>query len=334
VPHAQEPIVRVVRSGLEESRHRVDVAVCDADGRLVASAGHPHRRLYARSCMKPLQGAVSLAAIDDPGLTDEQVAIVCSSHNGEPVHVAAMRSVLRRGRIPAAALRCPPGWPLDPATMARAGRKSRALHNCSGKHAGMLLACVRAGWDPADYLRPGHPLQRRIRRAVLRATGLDTVEIGVDGCGVPVHAMPLSSMATIYARLADPERLGDLAPTAARAGEAMLARPYLVGGRGRLDTAVMRTTRDVVVKEGAEALVCAAVLASGLGIAVKVSDGGERATGPALIAALLQVDALTEAQLADLADHAEPAVTGGGRAVGRVTADVRLRRHDRGPQGS
>jgi L-asparaginase II len=276
--------------------------------------------------MKPLQGAVSLAAIDDPGLSDDQVAIMCSSHNGEPVHVAAMRSVLRRGRIPASALRCPPGWPLDPATMARAGRRSRELHNCSGKHAGMLLACSRAGWDAEAYLRSGHPLQRRIRRAVLRATGLDRVDVGVDGCGVPVHAMPLSSMATLYARLADPGRLGDLAGTAARAVEAMLARPYLVGGRGRLDTAVMRTTGDVVVKEGAEALVCAAVLASGLGVAVKVSDGGDRATGPALIAALGQVGALNEAQLAELADHAEPAVIGGGHAVGRITADVRLRR--------
>jgi L-asparaginase II len=319
-------VVRVVRSGLEESRHRVDVAVCDADGRLVASAGDPHRRLFARSCMKPLQAAVSLAAIDDPGLTEDQVAIMCSSHNGEPVHIAAMRSVLRRAGLRASALRCPPGWPLDAATMARAGRRSRELHNCSGKHAGMLLACVRAGWDPATYLRPAHPLQRRIRRAVLRATGLDAVEIGVDGCGVPVHAMPLSSMATLYARLADPERLGDLAATADRAGEAMLAQPYLVGGRDRLDTAVMRTTGDVVVKEGAEALVCAAVLSSGLGVAVKVSDGGERATGPALIAALRQVDGLTEEHLGELAEHAEPAVIGGGRPVGRVTADVRLRR--------
>ena len=326
MPHAQGPVVRVVRSGLEESRHRVDVAVCDADGRLVASAGDAHRRLFARSCMKPLQGAVSLAAIDDAGLSDEQVAIMCSSHNGEPVHIAAMRSVLRRARLPAAALRCPPGWPLDPPTMARSGRRSKELHNCSGKHAGMLLACVRAGWDPAGYLRAGHPLQRRIRRAVLRATGLARVEIGVDGCGVPVHAMPLSSMATLYARLANPERLGDLAATADRAGEAMLAQPYLVGGRNRLDTAVMRTTGDVVVKEGAEALVCAAVLSSGLGVAVKVSDGGERATGPALIAALRQVDGLTEEHLTDLAEHAEPTVIGGGRAVGRITADVRLRR--------
>jgi L-asparaginase II len=190
----------------------------------------------------------------------------------------------------------------------------------------MLLACARAGWDPAGYLRAAHPLQRRIRRAILRATGLDAVETGVDGCGVPVHAMPLSSMATLYARLANPERLGDFTATADRAGEAMLAEPYLVGGRNRLDTAVMRATGDVVVKEGAEALVCAAVLSSGLGVAVKVSDGGERATGPALIAALRQVDGLTEEHLAELADHAEPAVIGGGRAVGRITADVRLRR--------
>jgi L-asparaginase II len=211
--------------------------------------------------------------------------------------VGAVQAVLKRAGLEPDALGNPPGWPLDPEAMAASHLKHRLLQDCSGKHAGMLLACVRAGWDTQTYLRPSHPLQRRVLRAVLRATDLDEVVVGVDGCGVPVHGMPLRSMATLFARLTEPERLGDLGPSAERAVEAMLAEPYLVGGRRSWDTEVMRVTGDVVAKRGAESLECAAILPSGLGVAVKIDDGGDRAGAPAVIAALRQVDGLSAAQV-------------------------------------
>jgi L-asparaginase II len=321
------PLVRLRRSGLDESQHLGDVAVCDARGRLVAWAGDPSRPVFARSCMKPLQATVSLSAIGDLPLPDREVAVMCASHNGEAVHVRTVRSLLRRGDLDEEALKNPPGYPLDPDAMAHARRPSRVLQNCSGKHAGMLLACERAGWDLPTYRRAGHPLQRRITRAVTAASGRSRLSIGVDGCGVPVHGMPLRAMATVFARLARPERLGDLGPFAERATDAMRAEPYLVGGRRRLDTDLMAAAPDVVAKEGAEALACAGVSSAGLGVAVKVADGGWRATGPALIHALRQVDALTDRQVAELGDHAHPAVLGGGRPVGDLAAIFELHRH-------
>ena len=189
--------------------------------------------------MKPLQATVSLSAIGDLPLSDPEVAVMCASHNGEAIHIRAVRALLRRAGLDADALRNPPGYPLDPDTMARSRRPRRELQNCSGKHAGMLLACVRAGWDPAAYLRAGHPLQRRITRAVSRATGRDRLEMGVDGCGVPVHGMPLRSMATLFARLARPERLGDFGPFADRAVRPCGRSPTSWAGRRRLDTDLM-----------------------------------------------------------------------------------------------
>ncbi len=59
-------------------------------------AGDPERVVFARSCMKPVQAAVSLGAID-VGVPEREVAVMCSSHNGEPVHVRAVRGLLRRG---------------------------------------------------------------------------------------------------------------------------------------------------------------------------------------------------------------------------------------------
>jgi L-asparaginase II len=321
------PLVRVVRSGLEESVHLGNVAVCDPDGRLVASAGDPGHVVFARSCMKPLQAAVSLAAIGEDAIPDREIAVMCSSHNGEPAHLGAVRALLDRASLPPDALRCPPAWPLDPETMARAQLRNPQFHDCSGKHAGMLLACVRSGWDPATYANRAHPLQRRVLRAVRRATDLEALEVGVDGCGVPVHGMPLAAMATLYARLADPARAGPLAPSIERAVEAMLAEPWFVGGRARDDTAIMEATGDVLAKEGAEALDCAAVLPTGLGVAVKVADGGERAAGPALIHALAQLDALDRAQLRMLEPFARPPVLGGGQPVGGLEPVFSLRRN-------
>jgi len=80
------PLARVVRSGLEESVHLGHVAVCDADGRLVAELGNPDHPVFGRSSMKPLQAAVSLGRITET-LPAELAAVMCSSHNGEPVHV-------------------------------------------------------------------------------------------------------------------------------------------------------------------------------------------------------------------------------------------------------
>ncbi len=321
-------MVRVVRSGLVESMHRVHVAVCDADGRLAAWAGDPRRVVFARSSMKPLQAAVSLTAIDDE-LPDRLVAIMCASHNGEPVHLRAVRAVLRRGGLSEGHLRCPPGYPLDDRAMARSREPRKITHNCSGKHAGMLLASARAGWRLDSYRRPSHPLQRRVAIAVRAATDLDEVPVGVDGCGVPVHAMPLSGMATLYARLARPERLGVLGPSAARCCAAMLAEPYLVAGRRRTDTALMQAVSGIVAKEGAEALACASVPDLGIGVAVRIDDGGDRAAGPALLHALRLLGALSERDLGKLDRFARPWVRGGGERVGMLEADFDLHRRAR-----
>ena len=317
--------VVVTRSGAVESVHLVHVAVCDAEGRLVASAGEPDRTVFARSCMKPLQAAVSLASSAGERLTDRQVATICASHNGEPVHVRAVRSILARAGLSEADLATPPGLPIDPEARRRTRRRRRVLHDCSGKHAGMLLACVRSNWPTETYRRRGHPLQRRVLRGVLAATGLPGVQVGVDGCGVPVHRMPLRAMATLYARLAEPERLGEpLAEHAARAAAAMRRQPYLVGGRDRVDTAVMTHVDGVIAKEGAEALACATVLGEALGIAVRVQDGGYRAVGPALIGTLDRLGVLDRRARSALRAFARPVVEGGGEPVGHIEASFEL----------
>jgi L-asparaginase II len=310
---------------MEESVHLGHVVVCDPQGRVLAALGDPDRLVFSRSSMKPLQAAVSLRRISG-SLPDELVAMMCASHNGEPVHVRTVRSLLRAGGLSERDLGCPPDLPMDGEARRDAARPRRIYHNCSGKHAGMLLACQRSGLELEGYLRPAHTLQRDVVRAVRSATGVERPRIGVDGCGAPVHGLPLRGMATLFARLARPERLGRLGEPAGRAVAAMRSAPYLVAGRGRSDTRLMDAVPGLVTKVGAEGLHCAAVLEAGIGVAVRVADGSDRAAAPALVRALDLLGFLDDDQRASLASLSRPPVLGGGRPVGELVAGFRLRR--------
>ena len=316
--------VVVVRSGLEESVHEVDVAVVDRAGSLVAYSGEPNRIAYARSCMKPLQAGVSMA-IAGLDYDDREAAVMCASHNGEPVHVEAARGILARGEVPESALRCPPAFP-DLESLRGPLERLRIYFDCSGKHAGMLAASRAQGWPLESYCDPDHPLQRRVLAAVLGATGLYEVHVGVDGCGVPVHGFPLAAMARIFATLLDPAPLGDdLAPWIERAVSAMRAEPYLVAGRGRVESALMaRTSGAVIAKLGAEGMMSAAVRDRGMGVTVKVRDGSKRATAPAILAVLRRLEVLDDEDLEALAPYARPRVSGAGERVGELETHVEL----------
>jgi len=282
---------------------------------------------FARSAMKPLQAAVSIGLAGDD-LPDDEVAIAAGSHFGEPGHVEVVRRLLSRAGLDEAALRCPPSWPLDERAAREAREPAPILHNCSGKHAAMLLACVRRGWDIDTYLGEEHPLQRRILDAVELAAGRPEA-IGVDGCGAPVHALPLVGLATMYARLSVRDRLGGFDEPTARVVEAMGRQPYLVEGAGSVSTALMQANPRIAAKGGAEGLESAALLDRGLGVAVKIEDGAFRAAAPAMLRALSLIDAVGALEEEPLAPFAHPSVLGGGRRVGDVDADFELAEPDR-----
>jgi len=230
-------------------------------------------------------------AADALGLTDEELAVACASHNAEEPHLAAVRSILEKAHLSEADLQNgahPPLYAPAAGGLAHSGEEPKSIHgNCSGKHAGMLALCVHMGWETGSYRDPDHPLQLWIVEIVARVCGLqrDEILLGGDGCGVPAFGMPLRNLATGFARLATDEGLpDDLAGAAVRVRGVMREHPYMVAGTGRFDTAVMRGT-DLVSKSGAEAMFCAGS-PEGWGLALKITDGASRAVRPAALATL------------------------------------------------
>jgi L-asparaginase II len=261
---AVEPIlVEVVRAGVVEARHRVH-AVAVNDGRVVGSAGDPELVTYLRSSAKPIQALPLVRA--RPDLDDDEVAIACASHLHRPEQLAAVRTLLEKAGATEDDLECGP-------------EPTKLEHNCSGKHAGMLLLCRERGWPSGGYRLPEHPCQRAMLAEVCAAADVDTASVptSADGCGVVTFALPLERVALAYSRL--PARDGG-----ARVIAAMRARPDLIRGAGEADTELMRLG-GWAAKGGAEGLLCA-VSDDGVAVVLKVEDGATRAIRPALAAFL------------------------------------------------
>ena len=302
-----------MRNGVVESVHVGSVAICGPEGRLLASLGDPGRDTYVRSSVKPFQALAVLDAVEAAGkdLDDSSLAIACASHDGSDEQQIEAARLLAEAELDESALQCPPAVPHDPDT-AWSQRWPYALsHNCSGKHAGFLLATSLTGQDPGSYLELDSPLQQRIRARLTETCDAVPQGPGVDGCGAPAWRLPLQALATGFARLA-----GGDTPQLARVLAAMTSRPLLVGGPLRIDSRMMLADGDVVAKRGAEAVFAAGVRQGGgsLGIAVKIDDGSR---GDGAVAATV-LSALGHAVPADIR---RPPVLGGGAVQGALEVD-------------
>ncbi|HKS05442.1 MAG TPA: asparaginase [Gemmatimonadaceae bacterium] len=292
--------VAVTRGALVESIHDVHAAVVDASGAIVAVAGDPNLTTYWRSCAKPLQvmPLVRAGGLERYGWGDDELALACASHGGEPEHVAIAARMLASLELEEGDLACGVHEPMTRrgAQLARdAGTPVGRLHNnCSGKHAAMLARARLAGWPTQGYERGDHPVQIECRDEVARWARVATNDlvIGVDGCGVSVFALSLRAMAHAYADLGAQYASG--VDPAARIVRAMASRPFLVGGTDRFDTIIAEETNGrVIAKVGAEGVHSVMVPGRGLGLALKVHDGALRAQHVAVVAALSQLGVLT-----------------------------------------
>lgn len=328
-------LVKVTRGGVVESVHRVSAAAVDARGRLVAHLGDPQLMTFFRSAAKPFQALPLVAdgvahAYD---MSDAELAVCCASHSGEPAHVEAVASLLRRIGCEEADLECgahPPFHKPSAEALQREGRLPGRIHNnCSGKHVGMLAWSRHHGIETVGYRRMDHPVQIRIAREISSWTGTPGPQLkkAIDGCGVVTFAQPLNGMAGAFARLMA-AALSDPASPAGRVVGAMTGEPYYVGGTGRLSTRLMRVTGGrVLAKYGAEAVMCMANRERGLGVAIKIEDGAKRAVGPAVVELLTQLDLLTAAERRELDDrHTEAVTNTRGEVVGEIVPSFRVRR--------
>jgi L-asparaginase II len=339
------PLVEVRRGPIVESRHRGHVIALDGDGTEIASLGAPEMVTYLRSSAKPFQALPLLisGAADRFGFSEQELALACASHNGEPIHVEAAASMLRKIGLAPSDLKCGVHWPFSSEVVQELkarGEQPNVLHNnCSGKHAGMLAVALQVGATIGTYDHLDSPVQQGVETVVSQFAGIERAQlaIGIDGCGVPVFGMSVRSMALMYARLVSPPpqfepRLRD---SCRRIVHAMTTYPEFVGGaHERLDTLMIRAAGGKLIsKIGAEGVYTVGVLPSdrwpkGLGLALKIEDGEDRRARPTVvIEALRQLGVLDDSELEALAPYSSfPIRNHRGDLVGEVRPYFELRR--------
>lgn len=292
-------MIELWRGDMRESLHAGHAVICDAHG-VVEAWGRPGQVIYPRSSCKMIQALplIESGAADAAGLTDRQLALACASHSGAAMHVAAVDGWLTGLGLGESDLRCGSHMPRDAEENRRLTCSDTApcqLHNnCSGKHAGFLTLNRHLKGGP-DYVEPDHPVQRAVKEAFEAVTDEESPGFGIDGCSAPNWACTVEGLARAMARFANPgtDRRGQ---AMRRLVDAMRSYPEMVAGEGRSCTELMRAMGGVAaIKTGAEAVFVAILPDQGLGVALKITDGGTRASEAAITALLIHLGVLDAA---------------------------------------
>ena len=332
-----KPIL-VYRGEFVESTHDIHIAVVSSSGDLIAYYGNPNRETFARSSMKPIQAipVVESGAVDHFKISDQELAVFCASHSGEPIHRETVFRVLEKLNLKEEDLQCGTHIPRDMDSyheLIRKGQKlSPVYNNCSGKHAGMLAGCVIQNFALSNYREINHPYQQQIVAAIADISDYrkEEIKISVDGCGVPVHRLPLYNLALAYSRLAAPEKWetgNEIRKNSLmKVRDAMTAYPKMVAGTKRFDTDLMKSFQGrIVAKGGAEGVHCFGDTKRGIGVAIKVEDGNARGTTVAAMEVIKQLQIGDEKIWKELQEyHVAPVLNARKETIGKITANFSL----------
>ncbi|MGL4611693.1 MAG: asparaginase [Trueperaceae bacterium] len=287
-----------------ENRHAISIAIVNAEQKLIAHSGDPQLITYLRSSAKPfqVQALFQTDAAAHYHFTEQEIALACASHSGTPDHVRVAKGILEKLKLKPSDLACgvhPPMSKEERQRLAGAGETSTVLHNnCSGKHAGMLAVALRLNAPTQGYEHLEHPVQQLNLQTLRDLSGMQDIPIAIDGCSVPVFALPLDKAAWLFAQLTQPQA----APKKYQEGleaafRAMHTFPEMVAGVGEMDTVLMQHVPGLVAKQGADGyygMTLRETKFGPLGIVLKVEDGSTAAREPAVIALLEELGVLAK----------------------------------------
>ena len=263
-------LAEYVRDGVAESTHRGYLLALNSDGSIHRQLGDVDALVFPRSTIKSIQASAMVRHGLD--LEPRLLALSASSHSGAQMHLDGVREILKLAGLDESALQCSVDRPLGEAEKKEWGDRdpSRITMNCSGKHAAMLLTCVKNGWPIENYLDPAHPLQMACKAELEALAGESITLTSTDGCGAPLFLLTVAGLArSIRAITISTDPIHQSVIDACR------THPLMVAGVGRLTTEMMQNVPGLFMKDGAEAVEVAS-LADGRTFVFKVSDGALR----------------------------------------------------------
>lgn len=285
-----EPVATYTRGGIIQNCHFGALAMVNADGVPAFTLGDKDLVNFPHSSLKPFQALpfVELGGPEHFGLTEEELAVMCSSHTGTDEHLRVVQSIHVKTGLSMENLQCGPHMPVDKPTADRMlinNEEPNSLHNnCSGKHSGMLAQALLRGALLDNYMEIDHPVQKAIVQTIAEMCSVepDSLVVGIDGCTAPTFALPLYNFALGVAKLCQPDSLEPTRADACRkVTHAMMNYPNMIRGPKGMDTVLMGVMKGKVIsKLGAEGHQLIGIMPNALhegspayGISMKISDG-------------------------------------------------------------
>jgi L-asparaginase II len=284
-------VTKFYRGSIVESFHIGYAAAVDQNNNLIFAAGDAEYPIFIRSAAKPFQAVAVLesGAVEKYGLSDEEIAIMCASHNGENYHTEAVANILKKLGLSIDNMQCGIHPPLDKSSyeqMILKGRRATPLHNaCSGKHAGMLALSKALDVVPGNYNSLTHPVQEKIYEKIKHYAERTKIPVAIDDCNVPTFFIPLKNLALMYRKLIEgsDEYLSKIL-------HIMSLHPRYIAGRGRFDTEFNSMMKvKGVTKLGGEGVRGIGIRTEDdryIGIALKVLSGNKKAVDSMSVAVL------------------------------------------------
>jgi L-asparaginase II len=305
-----EILVEVTRGNVAETIHRGDIAVVKSDGTLIHEVGDAYKYTYMRSAAKPIQ-AMNVILSGTAGyfqFSSKEIAIMCASHYAENEHINTVQGILDKIGLTRESILAGKSRPLSKEVDYRYAWENKSrnelFNDCSGKHAGILAVCKKDGYPLTDYTSVSHPVQQEILQLMSEITGYpqEKIALGIDGCSVPVHAMPLYNMALGYARMVTPGKLADDKQEASQQiADAMISHPFMIAGTNGFCTELIKHSNGKLIgKVGAAGIYCVGIKEKEMGIAVKIENGSMEVLPPVVMQILDDMNILTDEELSAL----------------------------------
>lgn len=320
------------KSATFDLMHYGYVCIVDENSNVIYHAGDCDDLVFYRSASKPIQALpVFKYGLDKLyGIDEKESVVMSASHAGEPFHVEAVESILKKGGFTEDILCMKPTHPgSESANEARirAGIPERKVfHNCSGKHSALLLIQKYLGGVPEDYWKADTPVFKEIADTIGTVAETDRMKIGVDGCGVPVFAVGMKNIAISYKNLACPDRIRDegLRRAAIDNVNRIMRHPEMIRGTDFL-CSIMNEDPNIIAKGGANGVYGFGLKEQRLGIAFKFVDGTE-AAWPFMIKEILKALGALKPEHEKRLDILHPTyfVNDNGRIVGERRCEIKI----------
>ncbi len=299
-----KPLVALTRDNKVENIHSGYVCIVDTSNNVLYSIGDVNTKIYIRSSAKPFIGTaiVKSGALERFNIDDKELAIICSSHSGEEMHLDTMRSLINKLDISEDSLNCGVAEPYDKDMIdliKKNNQRPSKLHNCcSGKHAGIIAACKTYGYPIDDYYDMNHPFQNNIQKCISTLLNIEKSEIikCLDNCNLPGYMISVQQLSYLYALLADADNLNnEYKESMMKVKYTMMQNPEMVGGSKEFVTDLMlKLGKRIVAKVGDDGIYGIAIPEKKIGIVVKIADGIERGCYSVITNVLKQLNLISE----------------------------------------